>query len=45
MELVLATLPIPSKEDPKDKNKISSIAANTQPPKDSKEKLVIRMKQ
>ena len=45
MELVLATLPIPSKEDLKDKTKVSSTAGNTQPPKDSKEKLVIRMKQ
>ena len=45
MELVLATLPIHSKKDPKDKTKVSSTTANTQPPKDSKEKLVIRMKQ
>ena len=45
MELVLATLTVPPKEDTKDKAKVSSMAANTQPPKDSKEKLVIKMKQ
>ena len=40
-ELVLATLPIPTKEDPKGKEGISSTEANTQPAKD---KLVIKMK-
>ena len=44
MELVLATLSIPPKEDPKDKAKVSTTIANTQPPKDPKEKLVIKMK-
>ena len=44
MELVLATLTIPSKADPKDKAQVPPTAANTQPPKDVKEKLVIKMK-
>ena len=44
MELVLATLIIPPKEDPKDKAKVSTTAASTQPPKYSKDKLVIKMK-
>lgn len=43
MELVLATLSIPPKEDPKDA-KVSSVAASTQSLKDPKEKLVIKMK-
>ena len=44
MELVLATLAIPPKEDPKNKAKVSTRVANTQTPKDPKEKLVIKMK-
>ena len=44
MELVLATLSIPPKENPKDKAKVSTMTTNTQPPKDPKEKLVIKMK-
>ena len=44
MELVLATLAIPPKEAPKDKDHESTTAANTQLPKDTKEKLVIKMK-
>ena len=44
MELVLATLAIPSKEDHKDKDHKSTTAANTQLPKDTKEKIVIKMK-
>ena len=44
MELVLATLAIPPKVDPKDKAQVSTTAGNTQPPKDVKEKLVIKMK-
>ena len=44
MELVLATLIIPPKEDPKDKAEVSTTVASTQPPKDSKDKLVIKMK-
>ena len=44
MELVLATLAIPPKEDHKDKDHKSTMAANTQLPKDTKEKLVIKMK-
>ena len=43
MKLVLATLSIPPKENPKD-TKVSAIAASTQLPKDSKEKLIIKMK-
>lgn len=44
MKLVLATLSIPPKEDPKDKAEVPTIATNTQPPKDTKEKPVIKMK-
>ena len=44
MELVLATLAIPPKVDPKDKAQVPPTAADTQPPKDVKEKLVIKMK-
>ena len=44
MELVLATLAIPSKANPKDKAQVPLTAANTQTPKDVKEKLVIKMK-
>ena len=43
MELVLVTLSIPPKEDLREA-KVSTIATNTQPPNDSKEKLVIKMK-
>lgn len=43
MELVLATLAIPPKEDPKDKAQVSTTAADTQPSKNPKEKLVIKM--
>jgi len=44
LELVLATLPIPAKEDPKSKEVASSTAATTQPTKTPKDKLVIKMK-
>ena len=44
LELVLATLPILAKEDPKGKEGMSSIAATTQPAKTPKDKLVINMK-
>ena len=44
MELVLATLGKPPKEDSKDKDHDSTMAADTQLPKDAKEKLVIKMK-
>ena len=47
MELVLATFTIPPKEDPKEKVEVSTTAANTQlpkDPKDTKDKLVIKMK-
>ena len=44
MELVLATLAIPPKKDPKDKDHESTKATDTQLPKDTKEKLVIKMK-
>ena len=44
MEIVLATLPIPSKEDLKGKRPASITAASTQPPKTQKDKLVIKMK-
>ena len=44
MEIVLATLPIPTKEDLKGKGPTSSTAASTQPPKTPKDKLVIKMK-
>ena len=45
MELVLATLHIPVKEDPKGKDTTSLAAATTQPPKPPKDNLVIKMKQ
>ena len=45
MELMLAILPIPPKEDPKVKAQVSSMVATTQLPKNSKNKLVIKMKQ
>ena len=44
MELVLATLPIPLKEDPNVKAQVSSMAATTQLPKNPKDKLIIKMK-
>jgi len=44
MELVLATLDIPPKKDPKDKAHESTMAADTQLPTDVKEKHVIKMK-
>jgi len=44
MEIVLATLPIPSKEDPKGKSQVSTTVASTQPPKNPKDKLVIKLK-
>ena len=44
MKLVLATLGMPPKEDSKDKDHDSTMAADTQLPKDAKEKLVIEMK-
>ena len=44
IELVLATLPIPAKEDPKGKGLTSSAVATTQPTKTPKDKLVIKMK-
>ena len=44
MELVLATLTILPKEDPKEKAEVSTTAASTQLPKDPKDKLVIKMK-
>ena len=44
MELVLATFTIPPKEDPKEKAEVSTTVANTQPPNDPKDKLVIKMK-
>ena len=44
MEIVLATLPIPPKEDPKGKGPASTTAAFTQPPKNPKDKLIIKMK-
>ena len=44
MELVLVTLTIPPKEDPKEKAEVSTTAASTQLPKDPKDKLVIKMK-
>ena len=39
MELVLATLAIPPKADPKDKVQVPPTAADTKPPRDAKEKL------
>jgi len=44
MEIVLATLPIPSKEDLKGEGPTSTTTASTQPPKTQKDKLVIKMK-
>ena len=44
MEIVLATLPIPSKEVLKGKGPTSTTMASTQPPKTQKDKLVIKMK-
>ena len=44
MEIVLATLPIPFKEDLKGKGPSSTTTASTQPPKTQKDKLVIKMK-
>ena len=47
MELVLVTLTILPKKDPKEKVDVSTTAANTQLPKDlkdTKDKLVIKMK-
>ena len=44
MELVLATLTIPPKEDPKERAEVSTMAASTQLPKYPKDKLVIKMK-
>ena len=44
IELVLATLPIPAKEDPKGKSSGSSKTATSQPTKTPKDKLVIKMK-
>ena len=44
MEIVLATLPIPSKEDLKGKGQSSTTIASTQPPKNPMDKLVIKMK-
>ena len=45
MELVLATFTIPPKEDPKEKAEVSTTTANTQLPKNPKDKLVIKIKQ
>ena len=44
MELVLATLVIPPKVNLKDKAQVPPTATDTKPPKDAKEKLVIKMK-
>ena len=44
MEIVLATLPIPTKEDPKGKDLASFTVAITQPGKTPKDKLVIKIK-
>ena len=44
MELVLATFATPPKVNPKDKAQVPSTAVNTQPSKDEKEKLIIKMK-
>ena len=44
MEIVLATLPIPPKEDPKGKGLAFTTTASTQPPKNPKDRLVIKMK-
>ena len=43
-ELVLATFPIPAKEDPKGKGSASLATTTTQPAKTPKEKLVVRKK-
>ena len=45
IELVLATLPIPIKENPKGKAQVYSAATTTQPLNNPKDKLVIKMKQ
>ena len=45
MEIVLATLPIPSKEELQGKGQAFTMAASTRFPKKPKEKLVIKMKQ
>ena len=44
MEIVLATLPIPLKEELQGKGQASTMAASTQYPKKPKDKLVIKMK-
>ena len=44
MEIMLETLPIPSKEDLKGKGLAFTTTASTQPPKTQKDKLVIKMK-
>ena len=44
MEIILATLPIPTKEDLKGKGLASSTTTITQPSKTPKDKLVIKMK-
>ena len=44
MKIILATLPIPTKEDLKGKGLASSMAAITQPGMTPKDKLVIKMK-
>ncbi|XP_065636568.1 uncharacterized protein LOC136070490 [Quercus suber] len=44
MEVVLATLTIPPKKGPEEKDEASTTAANVQLPKDSKDKIVIKMK-
>ena len=44
MKIMLATLPIPFKEDLKGKGPTSITVASTQPPKTQKDKLVIKMK-
>ena len=44
MELVLVTLIIPPKKDPKEKVEVSTTTANTQLPKYPKDKIVIKMK-
>ena len=44
IELVLATLPILAKEDPKGNSSRSSETATSQPTKTPKDKLVIKMK-
>ncbi|KAK9989055.1 hypothetical protein SO802_029294 [Lithocarpus litseifolius] len=44
MEIVLTSLPLPPKEDPKGKGPSLTTADSTQPPKTQKDKLVIKMK-